>query len=160
MFRKYSLLFLILLIVVFTLGAAVYKWVDEKGVTHYSETPPATEQKPRKIEVQPPTPATGAEEGVGEGKSWQQKEKAFQKRQVEREEAREQQEAADTAARREAKIKEERCAIAKHNLVTLRMRTPVYRTDENGERVYVDIHVRVAEIARMEKEIETYCKPK
>lgn len=160
MFRKYILLFLVLLLVVVTLGAAVYKWVDEQGVTHYSETPPPSERKAKKIEVKPPSPASGAEGGGGEGKSWQQKEQEFQKRQAEREEARRQQEAADTAARREAKIKEERCAIAKHNLETLQIRRPVYRTDEKGERVYVDDRMRAAEIARMKKEIETYCKPK
>lgn len=160
MFRKYSLLFLILFLVLLTVGASVYKWVDEKGVTHYSGTPPPSEQKAKKIEVKPPSPVSGAEGGGGEVKSWQQKEQEFQKRQAEREEARKQQEAADTAARREAKIREERCATAKHNLETLQMRKPVYRTDEKGERVYVDDRVRAAEIARMKKEIETFCKPR
>ncbi|MBI5751558.1 MAG: DUF4124 domain-containing protein [Hydrogenophilales bacterium] len=151
---------MVLLISVAIASPGIYKWVDEKGVTHYSETPPPSEQKAKKIEVKPPSPVSGAEGGGGEGKSWQQKEQEFQKRQAEREEARKQQEAADTAARREAKIREERCATAKHNLETLQMRTPVYRTDEKGERVYVDDRVRAAEIARMKKEIETYCKPR
>lgn len=160
MFRKHFQLFLILFFVMLTVGASVYKWVDEQGVTHYSETPPPAERKAKKIEVKPPSPASGAEGGGGEGKSWQQKEQEFQKRQAEREEARRQQEAADTAARREAKIKEERCAAAKQNLDTLQIRRPVYWTNEKGERVYVDDRVRAVEIARMKKEIETFCKPK
>jgi len=155
MSRKYSLIFLALLVVVLTLGATVYKWVDEKGVTHYSETPPASEQRAKKIEVQPSSPAAGAEAGR---KSWQEKEVEFQKRQAEREEARKQEQAAEAAARRDARIREERCAAAKKNLETLQIRRPVYRLDEKGERVYLDDPGRAAEIARMKKEIETYCK--
>lgn len=160
MFRKYFLLFLVLLLAAVALGATVYKWIDEKGVTHYSETPPAAERRARKIEVQPASSATADEGGKVEGKSWQQKEQEFQKRQAEREEARKQDEAAEAATRRDAKTREERCAAAKQNLDTLRIQRPVYRIDEKGERVYLDDPGRAAEIARMKNEIETYCKPR
>lgn len=40
--------------------AAIYKWVDEKGVTHYSEQPPASgkgqEIQPRVTPASPPSP--------------------------------------------------------------------------------------------------------
>ncbi len=37
----------ILLLIVATAGAVIYKWVDEKGVINYSTNPPAD----RKVEV-------------------------------------------------------------------------------------------------------------
>jgi hypothetical protein len=57
--------------------AEIYKWVDEKGVTHYSEHPPA-HGAAKTIET-PPAPVPGAPAAPGRG----EKEEALQKRRAE-----------------------------------------------------------------------------
>ena len=51
--RKYLLLFVMLMLVVATIGATVYKWVDETGITHYSNMP-APGNKAEKVNIAPP----------------------------------------------------------------------------------------------------------
>lgn len=55
----------------FAAQAQLYKWVDEKGRTHYSEKPPATGQKSQTIRADPAPPAaaapTPAAKGAGKG---------------------------------------------------------------------------------------------
>jgi hypothetical protein len=36
-------------------GANVYKWVDDQGQTHFSESPPKTEQKSELLKIQKPS---------------------------------------------------------------------------------------------------------
>jgi hypothetical protein len=45
--------------------AAIYKWVDEKGVTHYTEQPPAS-GKGQEIQPRVTTPATPAAPPAGQ----------------------------------------------------------------------------------------------
>lgn len=109
-----------------SIGAGIYKWVDEKGVTHYSDTP-ASDQKSKKIEASPP-PETGITQ-----KSWQQKEHEFRQRRLEAEEAEEKQKQKEAI-----RIKEEqrqRCARAKNELDWREKHPPVPgKTGYVGER--------------------------
>lgn len=73
------LLLVLSLLAVPTLGAPIYKWVDENGVTHHSETKPPKE-KTREIQVQPTLPAS-ADSGKPDAKSWQGQELEVRKRQ-------------------------------------------------------------------------------
>ena len=59
--RKYLLLFVMLVLAVATIGATIYKWVDEKGVTQYSEIPPSG-KKAEKVDMPPPPPKEVIEE--------------------------------------------------------------------------------------------------
>jgi hypothetical protein len=59
--RKYLLFFVMLILVVATVGAAVYKWVDETGTTHYSGTP-GSGKKAEKVNMPPPPPKEVIEE--------------------------------------------------------------------------------------------------
>ncbi len=59
--RKYLLFFVMLMLAVATVGAAVYKWVDKTGITHYSEMP-ATGEKTEKVNTPPPPPKEVIEE--------------------------------------------------------------------------------------------------
>ena len=45
-------MFLMSCVIAFAAQSQVYKWVDEKGVTHYSETPPAANRKSTSVELQ------------------------------------------------------------------------------------------------------------
>ncbi len=49
------------MLAVATVGAAVYKWVDETGTTHYSETP-GSGKKAEKVNMPPPPPKEVVEE--------------------------------------------------------------------------------------------------
>ena len=111
---------------------AIYKWVDERGVTHYSEKPP---QGPKPTEVpirSQPAPAT-TQGSQSTSKSWQELEADFQRRRVEQEEKRSKKEALDqTSERRQT------CMQARHDLHILDQERPVYSVNEKGERVYVE----------------------
>jgi len=168
MHRKWLLLVL-LPIATAILGATLYKWVDERGVTHYSETPPA-KQKAQEIRIQPP-PASGAETveppqapaapGVEGGKAappktWQEKAAEAQKR---REGAEKKEEEERALAQEMAQERKKRCLAAQDNLHALQTARPVYWINERGERVYFDDAKRAAEIARAKLEIRSYCDP-
>lgn len=63
--------------------ATVYKWVDEKGVTHYTDKPPPS--RPSKAIEPAPTPSVPS--APASGKSLEEQEREFQKRRTEREKA-------------------------------------------------------------------------
>lgn len=74
----------ILLIVVATTGATIYKWVDERGVTQYSDTPVRNSTSQR-IQIESEQPTTASEEGATPATgSWQDKADAFRRRHQER----------------------------------------------------------------------------
>jgi hypothetical protein len=149
---------LLLFLAMATVGATIYKWVDEKGVTHYSATPPPN-QKAREIQTQPSPPAAGTEGSQPTPKTWQEKEQGFQKRRAEREEAQKREEEEEAKAKREAFARKQGCILARQNLHTLQMQKAVYSINEKGERVFLDDEMRAAEIERMKKEVESYCEP-
>ena len=72
-----------LVFAVTVMGADLYKWVDEEGVTHYSDTP-AGQQKAQKLDIKPVlTP--GPEVAKPLPKTWQEQEQELQKHRAERE---------------------------------------------------------------------------
>jgi len=77
--RKRSLLFLAALITAAAVAATMYKWVDEKGVTHYSDAPPPN-QKSQRLDTQAAPPPTSTEGATPPGESWQKKEEEFKQR--------------------------------------------------------------------------------
>jgi hypothetical protein len=152
------------------LGATLYKWVDERGVTHYSETPP-DKQKAQEMRIQPPpAPSTegvkpwqaptapGADSGkAAPPKTWQEKASEAQRR---REAAEKQEEEERALAQEIAQERKKRCLAAQQNLHALQTDRPVYHINEYGERVFIDDAKRAAEIARAKREIQSYCDPK
>lgn len=155
---KKLLVFLTLIVAVATAGATIYKWVDEQGVTHYTATPPPR-QKAKEIPIPTSPPAASPDAGQPAAKSWQEEEREFQKRRVEREEAEKKQKEQEAKAQQEAIARKQRCILARQNLHTLQMQKPVYSINEKGEREYLDDKMRAAEIEKLKKEIELYCKP-
>ncbi|MBZ0305259.1 MAG: DUF4124 domain-containing protein [Anaerolineae bacterium] len=154
---KYSLLLVaVVLVSVASIGAGIYKWVDEKGVTHYSDAP-APDQKAKKIEVSPApevTPKPEASPKSWEQKGWEQKEREFQQRRIEAEEAEKKLKEQEA----EAKVREIKCSAAKSNLRTLQIDRPVYWINKHGERVFLDDAERKAAIEKANQEIESFCK--
>ena len=118
----------------------MYKWVDEKGTTHFSESPPPdekTEKKASKVtpKVTPPsgpvTPSTT---------DWKAKDAEFRQRQIERGQQ-DQAEAKDTAKRQAA------CDRARSRVAFLRNTNIIYRDKPDGGRTYMDESERAQEIS-------------
>jgi hypothetical protein len=155
---KKLLVLLLLFIAMATIAATIYKWVDEKGVTHYSATPPDN-QKGQKIQISPsattteggksaPSPLQKGEQGSAESKKENNK---IMK---------------PNAGQTEG---EERCQEARKQLALLQEQGPVYRDESGklhlkwkydtyqGNREYLDDTTRSAEIKHVRQEIETSC---
>jgi hypothetical protein len=117
--------------------AAVYKWVDEKGVTHYTEEPPP-DRKATKVEFKPSAPTS---RGADSPDDWKQREYEFRKNRLDKEKA----EATEKQRTdRDAAGRRNRCLRARHALDILQSR-PVYRTNERGERVFIEDKERAKE---------------
>ena len=154
-----ALLFVLLVVTTAVSGAEVYRWVDDKGVTHFSELPPPGQQaaKPR----QPPTvpgqpqaaPASADDGDRPAGKTWQEKETEFRQRQIERDAAARKQEEQDAAAKRLQRD----CLLARKSLENLQNANAVARYDDRGERVYLDDRQRAALIQQRRQEIDARC---
>jgi hypothetical protein len=132
-----------------TAGAAfgqVYRWADEKGVTHYGAQPPQGAQA-REVEDKLATPPGAAPRGD----DWQQKDREFRQRQIQSGEtqARKDQE----TERRHAMCNEQRDLLAR-----LRQAPRTYELNEKGERVFMNDNQREDAIARQEKIVTQYCR--
>jgi hypothetical protein len=136
----------LLFLVAFTAPAQqMYRWVDEKGTTHFSEYPPP-EGNAAKIEVKP----TGTEKPRVD--DWKERELESRQRR-----------AAQGAAEDQARKKNEagraqNCRRAQQGLDTVKNSRRVYDLNDKGERVYLDDKDRPAEIARWTGEVEKYCR--
>lgn len=130
-------------------GAALYKWVDEKGVTHYTEEPPP-DRKATKIEIRSDGPAAKPEAT----ESWKDKEVEFRRRRLEKERT---EAAAEAEAKRAAQLRQQNCLRARDALDTLTRGRPIYRVNEKGERVYMEDAERDQETRRWRKEADTWC---
>ena len=128
--------------------AQVYKWVDEKGVTHYGERPPEG-RKAEALERRPanPGPAPGKDAQPG----WKEQDLEFRKRRIEAEQT-------DAKSKqREASLRHA-CNRARDELAQMRTARQLYRLDEKGERVYQSDDERKASIGRLEQLVSARCR--
>jgi hypothetical protein len=108
----------------------VYKWVDKDGVVHFGQQPPIA------------TPAEAIQ--VQKGFSMPAEDDA----------------PAPTPAEQSAVQQEEYCAAATKNFETLSGDGEVSTKDEKGESRLMTADERKAELERMKKAMDLYCKPK
>lgn len=123
----------------------IYKWVDEKGVTHFSESPPP-DGKATKVEVKP----TGDEKPRVD--DWKERELESRQRRTQKESAEEQ------ARVKEERERTQRCSRAREGLDTVKNSRRVYRLDDKGERVYLEDKDRPDAIEKWSQEVERYCR--
>ena len=139
-----SMLLALLLLPLAAAAQTMYKWVDEKGVTHFSESPPP-DGKAAKIEVKP----VGNE--APRGDDWKQRDLESRQRRAAKE-------ATDSEAqKREQQMRGSRCSTARRHLDALKNMSRVYSVDSKGERVYVEDAERPALIERWEQDARKYC---
>jgi hypothetical protein len=129
---------------------AIYKWVDEKGVTHFSETPPPDGRKAEKLQPKV-VPPSGP---VAPPPDWRQREQESKARAIERNQA---DDAARARSQKQAAERADTCQRARRRLALLSEKVPVYSRNERGERTYIEDADREVEIGRMRQAIEANC---
>ena len=121
-------------------AAQMYKCVDERGVTHYSDKPrPGC--KGGEVDIRPIPPISGSIAPANRDLAKQEAE--FSRRQIEREET-------------EAKAKEareERCARLRQEQNWLSFAGPLSHTDAQGRPDYVDDATRDARMAKVKEQL-------
>ena len=129
----------------------MYKWVDEKGVTHFSEQPPAdakSEKKATKVTPKVTPPSSG---GAYDPNAWKAKEAEAKKRSVDRGQQ-EQAEAKDAAQRAET------CNRARSRLSFLQNTHVIYRDNPDGSRTFMEDKQRDAEVAKARQVADEACR--
>lgn len=130
--------------------AQVYKWVDSQGRTHYDQKPP---ENVKSKEVQMHDTSTSAGSGPSNGADWQEKERAFKQRQVDRQKA----DAKADSDRQKKEALVAKCQAARNNIQNLRNANRVFDTGANGDRQYLDDDQRAARVAQREAEYNQNC---
>ena len=139
-----------LLLGAMTAGAQIYKWVDAKGVTHYSEKPPA-DGKSKSVELREATPrSTGPGAPAPASASLKDQEIEFRKRQLVRDQA-------EANAAQEKAGRDAACKKSRAQLINLQNTSLMYNLNERGERVFMSAAERDASVARYEAEVNRNC---
>ena len=128
----------------------IYKWTDENGNVHYEDRPSGAASEERLRISYNRTDSAAVNQRI----------QARLDRQTERDEARsvaeaEQQEAAEKAAA--AAEREKSCERARARLETYLQSRRLYRTDDKGERVYLDDAERQEARQKAEEQITEFC---
>jgi hypothetical protein len=129
----------------------MYKWVDEKGVTHFSENPPPEGAKGKAQKYEPKvTPPSGDVKPPAENASkWSDQEADFRKRQIERGKAEE-------ADAKQASVRASRCADAKRRLEWYESGR-IYRDNPDGTRTWMEESQRAAKLQEQRDVMRANC---
>jgi hypothetical protein len=127
-------------------GATMYKWVDDKGQTIYSDQPPPPSVKSEIVKAPPPPANPNAlKEMINADTEMKLREKQKIEKAKEAEKAR-----ADTQK------KQELCAAAQDRIQVLQ-RGDLYRVLPDGGRVFLDAETRRKETEEAQKAVRERC---
>lgn len=140
--------FLVLVALALPAMAQVYKWVDEKGRTHYGEKPP---EGVKATEVGAPTPPS---DPAAKPADWKQKELEAKRNRIERE-GKESKESA--RAQRNEADRARRCDDARRRLTMLQEQIRLFDRNDKGEKVYLEDKDRPAAMERERRAIAENC---
>ena len=144
---KRVLLCAIVVVAAVAAHAQVFKWVDEKGRTHYGEKPP---EGTKATEVAKPVPPSDPGR-ASTPDNWKARELESRREKVDREKAERDHEAKAGPAR------ERRCRNARVALDRLENVQRLYRYDDRGNRVYYTDEEREPEKAQARRDIQEHC---
>jgi hypothetical protein len=134
---------LALLLVSFPASAQMYKCVDERGVTHYTDKPrPGC--KGREVDIRP-SPSLSGSEPQSPGQDFQRQDADFKRRQLER---------ADAEAAGKAEM-DKHCARLKREHTLLAGGSRVAKITPQGQRIYIDDATRDARLAELNDALRT-----
>jgi len=128
----------------------IYKWTDENGNVHYEDRPTGAATEERLYMTYSRTDSNAVQQRV----------KARVDARTAREDARaeaaeSQKEAAESAA--VAAERAQKCENSRARLDSYLQARRVYRTDENGERVYLDDEQRQEARQKAEEQVSEFC---
>ena len=126
----------------------MYKWVDEKGVTHFSETPPPGDRKAAKVT---PKVTPAGNPSAYDPHGWKAREAESKKARVDR----------GLQDRSESQDREKRavaCDRARSRIAFLQNTNRIHRDNPDGTRTFLDDAQREAEIARSREAASEYCR--
>lgn len=132
----------------------VYKWTDDSGVVHYTQTPPPGGIATQKIQ-DPPPPADPPETIRQEQQKLQQQLDAVDERRVVQEE----QEAERKDRKELAEINEQNCVTAKNNLAKLQQGGIKRYLTPEGEVNRLSDEDRQRRLAEANQQVDHFCKP-
>jgi hypothetical protein len=134
---------------------AVYTWVDEGGVRHFSQQPPEDQDYELKdVKVRLPTtpaPASAAGTTSGQPGSLDQRVDDFLTEQDAAQQARKLSQAEKAAM-------EQNCQIAQQNLITVESRTRVMVPDADGEMRQLTDDERMQAVGQAREDVEKFCQ--
>lgn len=119
----------------------IYKWADEKGALHYSQTPPPARYSKAvdvKARVTTPTPAASATANKEAGKTGDPANPAPAKPQT-------------------PKFSAETCQTMQNNLAQLQTGRRLYEKDTGGERAYITEERRAQQIQIYQQNLKNGC---
>ena len=153
---KHIGLLLIALLPLLAAATEMYKWVDKDGNVHFSDRPPeeateSVEQLELKVDINERRRAAGQAAPNESQNSLSERRSA----QTEAEERRRQRQ---TEAEKAVAQRQAQCYVARSNLQVLKEQRPMYRFDENGERVFVEDTDREAQIAQYQETVAEFCR--
>ena len=119
-------------------AAQMYKCTNERGVVQYTDKPGAG---CKEVDIRPSPPISGTLQKPSEDLGREEAE--FRKRQIDR----------DASQAEERKAQAERCARMRRELALLNTSRRVVRTNERGEREFMDDAVRDQRAADLQREI-------
>lgn len=126
----------------------IYRWIDDQGVTHFSQTPPPRGDYQQ---VQPPPPP------AQDPRQAQQEIDAINKDVADREKAQQKQLAAQQRRQAALKQQEQRCTQARQRLTALTIRPHILVKGRDGGVRRLTEPERQADIAATRKTIEKTC---
>jgi len=132
-------------------SSQIYKWVDEKGRTHYGEKPP---EGVKAVEMGAAPPSPGGNTAPPPQPDWKQKELEAKRQRIEREK-KDSQEAA--RAERSASERAYKCEDGRRRLAMLDEQIRLYDRNEKGEKVYMEDKDRPAALATAKRLVAENC---
>ena len=148
-----SLSIMLCLISSFAATGAVYKWVDENGVIHYSDQP--VDQKSKEIEIR----SSISEEKAAKARAESQAKMAKYQQQLENEAKLKKEEQIKLAKDKQAKESlESGCDSAKNQLNLMKQQLRLVETDAQGELKYLSDEERAARVKEATQFIDKNCK--
>jgi len=131
---------LLLLLVPAAALAQIYKCLDERGVTHYTDKPrPGCKGGAVDIRSQPPVSG----QIRPQSEDFARQDADFKRRQIERE----------RVAEKDRAALQRRCGSARNEFAYLSSVQRLFRVGPNGERVYLDDSVREKRLAELREQL-------
>jgi len=145
-------LFVTILLLQSSVFAEIYKWADNSGEIHYTQTPPPTGIASQVIEGAPP-PAESPETISQEQQKLQQQLDAMEERRAERKNK----EALEAQRRKLDDISEKNCITAKNNLAKLHQGGIKRYLTPEGEVIRLTDEERQRRITEAQSQVDKYC---